>query len=221
MNAQWLSHFPELQQAAADDPAISDLLQHAKKVSLPAATTVFHQGDHCAHYILVLQGEVKVLTSDINGREIVLYRLTSGDSCVLTTSCLFGETDYPAEGITETDVDAILIPASVFQQTVQHSADFRRFVFASFGGHLGSLISLVTEVAFGKIHSRLAKHLLDHSDSDGHLIITHQQLATELGTAREVVSRQLKEFERHGQVELHRGSIHIADRESLVQLASS
>jgi len=102
---------------------------------------------------------------------------------------------------------------------VQNSQKFREFVFASFGGHLGSLISLVEEVAFGKLDIRLARHLLKHCDNDGCLQATHQQLATELGSAREVISRQLKDFEQQGWLRLQRGNVEVLERDALQQLA--
>jgi CRP/FNR family transcriptional regulator len=134
---------------------------------------------------------------------------------VLTTSCLFGNTHYPAEGITESAVTALAIPAAAFQQALQDSAAFREFVFRSFSTHLASVIGLVEEVAFGRLDSRLARYLLDHCDAEQVVRTTHQALATELGSAREVISRLLKELELQGRVELQRGRIRILDREAL------
>ena len=222
MNNEWQRVFPQLGKLPAGrDNEIEKLLDAASEVTLPAKTTVFHQGDACSNYILVLEGSVRVMTRAENGREIVLYRLGAGDSCVLTTSCLFGNSHYPAEGITDNEVRALVIPASVFQRVLQSSPAFREFVFASFSEHLGSLITLVEEVAFGRLDMRLAKHLLEHADADNTLHITHQQLATELGTAREVVSRQLKDFEQQGWLTLQRGSLTLLDPDAMEIMSSS
>mgnify|MGYP001813319624 CR=1 FL=1 len=97
------------------DPVNAELFAGAKEVTLPRNTVVFHQGDQCSNYLLVLDGAVKVLSRAENGREIVLYRLGAGDSCVLTTSCLFGNVPYPAEGITESEVLALALPATAFK----------------------------------------------------------------------------------------------------------
>ena len=218
MNARWKHALPQLADIDAADAC--GLLDEAREVSLPAQTTVFRQGDRCRHYLLVLEGGVKVLTRAPNGREIVLYRLGAGDSCVLTTSCLFGNTRYPAEGITETAVIALTIPADLFQRALQESAAFREFVFRSFSAHLASVISLVEEVAFGRLDSRLARQLLDRCDLQLVVSTTHQALATELGSAREVISRLLKELEVQGSLELQRGSIRILDRAALEVLAA-
>jgi CRP/FNR family transcriptional regulator len=138
----------------------------------------------------------------------------------LTTSCLFGNTHYPAEGVTESAVTALAIPAAAFQRGLQESAAFREFVFQSFSAHLASVISLVEEVAFGRLDSRLARHLLAHCDAEQRVKTTHQALATELGSAREVISRLLKELELQGSVEIQRGSIRILDRATLERLVA-
>jgi CRP/FNR family transcriptional regulator len=218
VNARWKKVLPGL--AAIDAAGSCSFLDQAREISLPAQTTVFHQGDSCSNYLLVLEGAVKVLTRALNGREIVLYRLGAGDSCVLTTSCLFGNTHYPAEGITESAVTALTIPAATFQRALQDSAAFREFVFQSFAAHLASVISLVEEVAFGRLDSRLARQLLQHRDAEQVVRATHQALATELGSAREVISRLLKELELQGMLELQRGSIRILDKAALESLVA-
>ena len=218
MRSRWKRVLPQL--AGIDSAAAGGVLDQAREVSLPAQTAVFHQGDRCSHYMLVLDGDVKVLTRALNGREIVLYRLGAGDSCVLTTSCLFGNARYPAEGITETAVTALTIPAAAFQRALQDSAAFREFVFQSFSAHLASVISLVEEVAFGRLDSRLARLLLDRCTPGLEVSATHQMLATELGSTREVISRLLKELEMQGNVVLRRGCIHILDRAALERLVA-
>ena len=218
MTSNWQQTFPHLNDI--NDAVINDLMNNAGTVTMPAKATAFHQGDACNNYLLILSGSIKVLTRAENGREIVLYRLGDGDSCVLTTSCLFGNARYPAEGISETDVIALAIPAEEFHRAIQQSKAFREFVFGSFSSHLGSLISLVEEIAFGKLDIRLARHLLKLSTDNSTLETTHQQLATELGSAREVISRQLKDFESRGWLKLYRGSLEVLDKQSLEKLAA-
>mgnify|MGYP001812732695 CR=1 FL=1 len=218
MTVNWQQTFPHLNQV--NDAVINDLMNNAGTITMPAKATAFHQGDACSNYLLILSGSIKVMTRAENGREIVLYRLGDGDSCVLTTSCLFGNARYPAEGVSETDVTALAIPADDFHRAIQQSRPFREFVFSSFSSHLGSLISLVEEVAFGRLDIRLARHLLKLAGNHQVLETTHQQLATELGSAREVISRQLKDFESRGWLKLQRGSIEIIDTQSLQKLAT-
>jgi CRP/FNR family transcriptional regulator, anaerobic regulatory protein len=198
---------------------VCQLFDSSGIISLPENSTVFHQGDACKNYLIVLDGKVKVFTRAENGREILLYRLFTGDSCVLTTSCLLSNKNYPAEGKTETQVTALTIPVSRFNTALQQSATFREMVFSAFSSHLSELITLVEEVAFGKVDVRLAKHLLTQCDDNNILSSTHQNIATELGSAREVISRQLKELESKGLIKISRGNIEIIDAAALQDIA--
>ncbi|MGR8933386.1 MAG: Crp/Fnr family transcriptional regulator [Gammaproteobacteria bacterium] len=211
----WKTHFPEF--PASNDPAVSRLMEAARLVRLPAGQAVFHAGGCCENYLLMLQGCVRTQLISESGREVLLYHVRSGDSCVLTTSCLLSGERYPAEGFTEDEVLAFVIPAAEFHQALDRSAFFRRFVFQNFARRLGNVISRMEEVVFGPIDSRLAKALL----ASGKKIVTktHQELASELGTAREVVSRHLKRFELCGWVNLSRGAVEIAEIHALQQLA--
>ncbi len=214
--ASWRQFLPELEKSA--DDMTCQLFDSSSIISLAENETVFRQGDACSNYLIILDGKVKVFTRAENGREILLYRLFTGDSCVITTSCLFGNKNYPAEGKTETPVTALAIPVTKFNQAVQQSTTFREMVFSAFSSHLSNLITLVEEVAFGKIDVRLAKLLLSQCDKNNILTSTHQNIATELGSAREVISRQLKEFENKGWVNLKRGKIEILNHDALANL---
>jgi CRP/FNR family transcriptional regulator len=209
----WIEHFPEL--SGLDDPAWREVLASARPVEIPAGTTVFRDGDGCQNYMFVLQGSVRVQKIAENGREIVLYRVRPGEACILTTSCLLSHQRYPAEGITESEVRAISIPVKRFDKGIAGSEGFRAFVFSSYGRRIAELIMLVEDVAFGRMDIRLAQYLLEAANDDGEVSRTHQSMAADLGTAREVVSRQLKEFERRGWLELGRGRIDIADTAAL------
>ena len=214
----WRQILPDLEKSA--DKTTAQLLDNSSIISLTENSTVFQQGDACKNYLIVLDGKVQVFTGAENGREIVLYHLYQGDSCVLTTSCLFGNKNYPAEGKTKTAVTALAIPVDQFNIALQQSAAFRAMVFAAFSSHLSDLITLIEEVAFGRLDVRLAKHLLDNC-SDDVLTATHQNIATELGSAREVISRQLKELESKGFIQINRGFIKIIDEAALQDIANS
>lgn len=213
----WRKFLPELERSA--DSTVCELFDASSVISLAENKTVFHQGDSCNNYLIVLDGKVKVFTRAENGREILLYRLFTGDSCVLTTSCLLGKKNYPAEGKTETAVTALAISVTQFNIALQQSGTFREIVFSAFSSHLSALITLVEEVAFGKIDIRLAKHLLNQRDDENILTSTHQNIATELGSAREVISRQLKELETKGYLILNRGSIKITDLAAIQKIS--
>ena len=215
----WRYVLPELEKSA--DELTRNLLDTSNVISMPENTTVFQQGETCKNYLIVLDGKVKVFTRAENGREIVLYHLYQGDSCVLTTSCLFSNKNYPAEGETETAVTALAIPASQFNKALQQSSTFREMVFSAFSSHLSNLITLVEEVAFGKLDVRLAKHLVKQCDNENTLTSTHQNIATELGSAREVISRLLKELELKGYIKISRGNIKINNVDALQNIANS
>ena len=195
------------------------LLQRGSVVSLPANSPIFKQGDNCSNYILVLDGSVKVFSRNQHGREIVLYRVKKGESCTLTTSCLLADNRYPAESITETEVSALLISAKDFNNGLERSDKFRQFVFSAYGNRIKEVITLVETVSFGRIDVRLASALIEEAGELRFFKITHQQLAIDLGTAREVVSRHLKEFERRGWLKLSRGSVELVNFNAIEDLA--
>ncbi len=216
--ADWQHLFPYF--AAAGSETDRRIAGAVREIVLPAGATAFRQGDACGNYLLVVEGTIRVVARSESGREIVLYRVERGGSCVLTTSCLLSQGRYPAEGITETPVRALALPAETFEQGLNESPEFRRFIFAAYGQRLAEVIRRVEELRFGSIQSRLARHLLERAE-EGVLATTHQDLATELGSAREVVSRQLKALEQQGLIRLARGHISLLRPEALAALAES
>ncbi|RRC99037.1 Crp/Fnr family transcriptional regulator [Amphritea balenae] len=209
---QLQQQFPVLAEL---DQSGMEILARAQRVELPADQIVFHQGDACNNYIIVVSGTVKVLGRNAAGREIVLYRIEQQGSCVLTTSCLLGEEAYPAEGITETDVVAFLIPLAEFRKALAESESLRRFIFDSYGERLAKMIGLVQEIAFERIEKRLARYLIEHCGPGYILLRSHQEIADELGTAREVVSRQLKAFEQKEWIALSRNQILFVNKDAI------
>ena len=213
----WVQHFPGL--AGVDDPAGRTALESGREVHLQPGGIAFRLGQSCDNYLLVIEGSVKVRELAASGREIVLYRVRNGESCVLTTACLLGTGHYSAEGIAEQPTRAILIPAPRFEHALNHSPPFRAFVFRDYGQRLAELLTLIEDIAFRRLDARLAERLLQLAADNDTLRITHQELATELGSAREVISRQLKDMQRRGLVALERGSIHLLDRSALERIA--
>jgi CRP/FNR family transcriptional regulator len=218
-SADWTSHFPGLAKLKPD--VAGPLLDTSKVVRLPAGTRIFGPGQAPEAYLLLIEGSVRVQQVSESGREIVLYRVAGGESCALTTACLMGYEEYQAEGIAETDVEAVAIPRATFDDLIARSAEFRRFVFTAFSRRVTDLFRVIDEVAFSRIDVRLAQRLLELADANRHIDLTHQQLAAELGTAREVISRQLNEFQRRGWISTSRGAIDIARPEALRQLAAA
>ena len=207
---------PEL--ADADEAVLDRLLDNAQIVKLDHDRFVFHAGDLCQAFLILLDGEVRVQLTSESGREVTLYRIGPGGSCILTTSCLLSNEHYPAEAIAESDIEALAIPVSSFQSALEGSQWFRRFVFDGFSTRLTSVIQKIEQIAFTAIDVRLAGVLLE-LDRKGVEKITHQDIAVELGTAREVVSRHLKRFESEGWVRLGRGQVSLVDRPRIEALA--
>lgn len=212
----WVDTCPALRGL---DPSTREALTQAgQMVRVATGSVAFRPGQRCEHFIIVLDGSIRVQMLSETGREIVLYRVGPGETCILTTSCLLGRADYPAEAIAETEVQAVMVPRGVFRGCIDTSPVLRDFVFEGFGRRLTDLLTVVEEVAFRRLDLRMARLLLDRRDEQDCVNLSHQALAAELGTVREVVSRQLKDFERRQWVRLHRGRIELCDATALRQL---
>jgi CRP/FNR family transcriptional regulator len=216
-NLDWLAAFPDL--AELESSAKELLLKYARLVEAPIGTVGYREGGPCGAYVMRLAGRSRVFKMSSSGREILLYRVHAGETCVITTTCLLGNSDYPASTIVEEAIKDVIIPAAAFNQLMIDSKVFRTFVMTNYGALISDLIVLLDEVAFHNLDARLAKLLLEVGVDS--VKKTHQQIADELGTAREVVSRQVKRFEQKNWVALGRGQVEILDREALNKLAKS
>ena len=217
MADDWISRFPDLAALPEDDRKM--LVGQAMVMRLPAGKTVFAPGMKPEHFLLVLDGVVRVQQVSAGGREIVLYRVHGGDSCIMTTACLFSGEYYSAEGVTETDVTAAAISKGSFEEAIARSPGFRRIVFSDYSHRISDLMHVVEDVAFERLDRRLARYLLNAAGPDGAISATHQEIASELGTAREVIGRMLKEFDRRGWVSQGRGSVAVTDSGRLAEVA--
>lgn len=216
-NLDWLKSFPALMQL--ETSARDILTKSARIVEAPIGTIGYREGGSCGAYVMRLAGQSRVYKMSASGREILLYRVAAGETCVITTTCLLGNSNYPASTIVEEPIRDVIIPSAAFNQLMIDSAVFRRFVMTNYGALISDLIVLLDEVAFHSLDARLAKLLLDANTAT--ISRTHQLMADELGTAREVVSRQLKRFEQKDWVALGRGHVEISNRAALEKLASS
>jgi CRP/FNR family transcriptional regulator len=197
------------------DEALEAVLDRAQLLQVPAGTPMFGEGSPCRQFPLVLEGSIRVAKSS-EGRELQLYRVVAGESCVLTGGCLVGGRDYPATGVVEQDARLVVLPKPVFDELLATHAPFRQYVFSLFAERLTELMALVEAVAFHKLDRRLAGALLGH----GRLVaITHQQLADEVGSVREIVTRVLRSFADQGLVRLGRGSVEVLDAGGLRRVA--
>ncbi len=214
----WTRRFPDLDALPADIAA--DLVARSRIVRLPAGTRVFEAGQRAQNMLLLLTGSVRVQQVSDTGREVFLYRVHAGESCILTTACILADEDYAAEGIAETDVEAVAIPRQTFDDLTGRSLQFRTIIFRAYSRRIADLFALIDAIVFQRIDVRLAERLLQ-LEQNGVVHATHQALAVELGTAREVISRTLAEFHRRGWVETARGEIRVSQRTGLEHFARS
>lgn len=205
--------YPVLEDLPA--PLRERLAAEAQAMTIPAGTVLFDELQPCQGFPFVLNGCIRVVKLAANGRELPLYKVLPGESCIITSSCLLGHADYNARGITESETSLVLLPRALFDDLLGTTA-FRDFVFHLFSERIAELMHLIEEVAFRKLDQRLANLLLGKGRQ---LHTTHQHLADELGSVREMVSRLLKGFADQGLVRLGREQIEILDPAGLRKIA--
>ena len=210
-----MQQYPMLRELPAADQA--ELAAAASTVSIPAGTVIFDEKQACHGFPMLLSGNIRVVKTAPNGRELQLYRVMPGESCILTSSCLLGNTRYHARGIAEQPLEMVLLPAAAFHALLEKQEAFRGHVFHLFSDRLTDLMQLVSAVAFQKLDQRLATLLVSKPNP---VHATHQALADELGSAREIVSRLLKGFAEQGWVRLGREQIEIVDTPALKRFSS-
>lgn len=216
---EWRSGFekvyPEL--AKISEPEWLDILQAADYMQVPAGSVLLDQDDVCSGYVMLLSGNVRVFQYAPDGRELTLYRLSPGDTCVMSLNSILHSRQFGAVAKTESDVSALVLTPVQFFQALTASEKFRLHIMTGMSDRYCDMLTVVEDTAFKRLDIRLAcclGRLFEKAQSDS-LSITHQELARELGTTREVVSRALKEMERQQCIRLSRGSIHIASPEGL------
>lgn len=214
----WKVCFPQL--ADLNDPAWRDAVHNAPMLDVPSGTIVMRPDDACRHVLLLSHGSIRVYLSGENGREVVLYRVHPGELCVLTLTSLLRGTRYPAEAVTDSPVRGLGIPAAGFLRAFSESPPFRQFVVEALAHRLHETMLCVQELAFMRLDVRLPWFLCKRFQELGAdtMEVTHQQLAHELGTTREMVSRLLKELERQNYIRLHRGKIQLVNSSKLRQI---
>jgi CRP/FNR family transcriptional regulator len=203
--------------ASLTPAARTRLQQAAHWIRVPAGAMLFDERQACEGFPFVIDGSVRVSKCAPSGRELPLYRVGAGETCIISSSCLLGRADYNARGVAETDTLLILLPQPVFEELLGEHA-FRDFIFHLFAERIADLMQLIEEVAFRKLDQRLASLLLGKGPR---LHVTHQQLADELGSVREIVSRLLKGFADQGLVRLGREQVDIIDAAGLRRLAAA
>lgn len=204
MNPELARLFPALSQLPA--PLAQEVERQALPIRAPGGTVLFDAGLACQALPLVLSGKIRVSKRAENGREIRLYSVNPGELCIVTVSCLLGASAYPATGIAESEVFALALPRALFMRLTAEHPPFRDAVFTLFADRLTGMMALVEEVAFQKLDQRLAGWLAVRGPT---ILASHQDIAQELGSVREIVSRLLKQFEEQNYVRLGRERIEV------------
>ena len=216
--AEFENRFPFIKQCS---PAfLASFYSKAQFAELPAASSICEEGQHCAHLAMVLDGVGRVYKLSTSGREVTLYRINAGESCVLTASCIMNGDSFPAMAVTETTVKAVLIsPANVVEWFCLEP-QWQQFVFRLLSHRLSEIISVVEEVAFKRIDVRLAEQFA-RTLASGETVLdkTHAELAADVGSSREVISRILRDFSERGLIRTHRGHIEILVQSPLIELS--
>ena len=213
-----LGKIPFFSEAPAD--LRKELSEAGALVHLDAGEFFLREGDTCAHFAILISGKMRVFKLGEGGQEITLYHVGAGEACPLNVSCILSDRPVPAMACVEEDVEAIVVPAATFRAWIAEYEPMRRFVFQMFSSRLTEVMSLVEEVAFRRMDQRLARRLADLLTEEGSVEVTHADIAADLGTAREVVSRLLKEFERLGAISLSRGKILLRNESILNDLST-
>ncbi len=218
-SANWVEKFKGL--ASLNNSIKQLLVDRGAEISIKKNTIIFGPGKASEGFLFLIKGKIRVQQISESGREIVLYRINAGESCVLTTACLLAYEDYYAESIAESDVVAVILPRQVFDQLVGQSEEFRKFVFSAYSKRITDLFLIIDEIAFKRMDIRLAQKLLKICDETKTIHSTHQKLALELGTAREVITRILQDFSRRKWILQSRGIIKLINKSELLILSET
>jgi CRP/FNR family transcriptional regulator, anaerobic regulatory protein len=191
---------------------LEDVLSIIHFRDVEPGTTLLREGQVCAAVPFVIEGSIRVFKTAESGREITLYRIEKGQSCILSVGCGSSIKSFPASVVVEVPTQAAFLPTETIRRLFAESAAFRDYVLDQYSRRMADVMELVEEVAFRHVDQRLAQWLLEcGSVEPGSRIVsaTHQELADHVGTSREVVSRILKDWEERGGLELSRGSIRL------------
>ena len=199
----------------ADQGLLREFQQKTFFDRIPEGHDVFVEGDRADAIALLISGVVRVYKIGETGREITLYRFGNGESCILTANAILSQENFPAIATVEKEAEAVMVPAEVFRDWVRRYDLWREFVFDLLSARLSSVMAVVEEVAFHRMDDRVAAFLSERLAQSDVLQITHQEIAAELGSSREVISRILEDFSALGMINVSRGTITLLNRESL------
>lgn len=216
-----LHHYPDILNL--QKPSWSSIFKPSQKKHIPAGTCIYREAEQCSNFMWLLEGTVRVFKNSSSGREITLYRVTPGELCVLSLQCLMGGGGFPAVALAETDLLGLSLSKQEFDNALDDSREFRRYLLQTLSHRLCDVVQLVSDVTFHRLELRLACllwQLFRHSNGMA-IQVTHSKLAHEMGTTREMISRILKELEHKQCIQLARGKIQLLSRDALKWFVNS
>ena len=206
MREEFSATFPGFRQH--DSALLEKILSDSAYRTFSENDRLYMEGDRCTGIAFLLSGEIRVYKISEGGREITLYQIFSGETCILNASCILSHQLYPANATGIADGTMLYLPQKAFLELMAESDAMRAFIFSLFSQRFNEIIELIEVVTFGRMDIRLKDYLIEKSENH-QLQTTHQKIANDLGTSREVVSRLLKDFEKQGQLNLGRNRIEI------------
>ena len=204
---------PILQRA--DPELVREFQQVAFAAPIPAGRDVFIEGDYPEAIAIVVSGVVRVYKIGQTGREITLYRFGQGESCILTANAILSQQTFPAIATVEEEIEAVMIPANYLRDWVKRYDLWREFIFDLLSNRLSTVMAVIDEVLFQRMDQRVAAWLLEKMALNNPITVTHQEIAADLGSSREVISRILEDFKQAGLIETGRGLVNILDQDGL------
>ncbi|MCP4077125.1 MAG: Crp/Fnr family transcriptional regulator [Gammaproteobacteria bacterium] len=216
--AEFEKLFPFIKQGQPD--FVAAFYAEAQYSEIPAGVSICEEGQQCSNLAMIVDGIGRVYKLSASGREVTLYRIYGGESCVLTASCIMNQDNFPAMAMTETPVRVLLIPQANVRQWFCQDQQWQQFIFGLLSHRLSSIISVVEEVAFKRIDVRLAEQFARELAKGGAIIHkTHADLAADVGSSREVVSRILRDMAQRELLVSSRGSIEIINAKAVIELS--
>ncbi|MDL2270098.1 Crp/Fnr family transcriptional regulator [Desulfosarcina sp. OttesenSCG-928-A07] len=215
----------DLEQAfpfiAGLDPGLRQAFNNAYRLkSIKQGHQLSDSGTSCQFMMFVLAGCIKIFKLSPEGREITLFRVTPGECCIMSAACILSGKPFPAMAVAEEAVTAVALPGTTFIDLFSKSTVLRQYLMGMFADRFEAMAMLVEEVTFNRMDKRLAKFLIQNR-RHGKVETTHEAIALEMGTAREVVSRLLNDFQKKGYVRLSRGELSIESPDALLGLCES
>lgn len=190
-----------------DSEGLDALAQKASVTACPQGARLFGTGDVCENFVVILKGTAKVQLSTRTGREMILFRLEAGQSCALTTSCILTESPYYAEGLAETDLDILTLPSQHFLKALKTQPDLFIKLLGNYAQRIGELTGVIDRLMTRDLNAELRALLIEKADTHKQVFLSHQMMADELASSREVISRKLKALEKSGLILMSRGKV--------------